>query len=240
MSARRRGGSPLAALVVVVLLIALLAGGLLFVDRYVRGRVERTTATQLQTELGTPEAPAVTIAGFPFLTQVAAGSIHSVHLVADQVGQANDAPVVISHVDLDLTDVVSSDRFATMTVSHAEGTALLDYAEVRALANVPLNYVGGGRFRLDSSTTVLGQEIKAKITGGLALKVSDQTVTLTDPKVEVGDITLPEVAADALLKAVVKPVPIRGIPFGLRLTSIDARDDGLHAGVSGDDIPVHR
>ncbi len=53
-------------------------------------------------------------------------------------------------------------------------------------------------------------------------------------------MTLPQVAADALIRAVVRPIPISGVPFGLRLTSIDAQDDGLHAGVVGDNIPVTR
>ena len=62
------------------------------------------------------------IAGFPFLTQVAVGSIRTVHVVGDQLGSANDAPLVVAHADLVLTDVTSDDWFATMTAGHAEGT----------------------------------------------------------------------------------------------------------------------
>jgi hypothetical protein len=240
MNAQRRGSSALVAIVIVLVVAALLVGGLVFADRYVRGRVEDSAATQLQTDLGTPTRPELSIEGFPFLTQVAAQSIRSVHLVADQVGQNIESSVVVAHVDLYLTDVVSQDRFATMTVSHAEGTALLDYAEVQSLSALPLVYVGGGRFRVDTSTTVLGQQVTAQVTGGLTLNSSDQTVTLSDPTVKVGDVTLPQVAADALISALVKPIPLTGIPFGLRLTSIDPQDDGLHAGVVGDNIPVTR
>lgn len=238
MSPRRRGSSALVGVLLVLVVAALLVGGLAVTDRYIHGRVQEQVANQLQAQLGTPQAPQVTIEGFPFLTQVAAGSISRVHLVADQVGRDVQSSVVIGHVDLYLTDVVSQDRFATMTVSHAEGTALLDYAEVQSLSSVPLIYVGGGRFQVDTATTVFGQQVKAKVTGGLALNSSDQTVSMTDPTVQVGDVTLPQIASDALIKAVIKPVPITGVPFDLRLTSIDAQDDGLHAGVVGDNIPV--
>ena len=240
MSPRQRRGSALIPLVIVLVVAVLLVGGLAITDRYVRSRVESQSATQLQSELGTPQRPQVNIEGSPFLTQVAAGSINRIHLVADEVGRTTESAVVIGHVDLYLTDVVSSDRFATMTVSHAEGTALLDYAEVQSLGSVPLIYIGGGRFQVDTTTTVFGQQVRAKVTGGLELNSTDQTVTLTDPTVQVGDVTLPQVAADALIKAVVKPIPISGVPFGLRLTSIDAQEDGLHAGVVGDNIPVTR
>jgi hypothetical protein len=240
MNTRRGSGSALVAVVIVVAVAVLLVVGIFFTDRYVHGRVEQQTARDLQTQLGTPQPPQVTIEGFPFLTQVAAQTIDSVHLVADEVGKDNQAAVVIDHVDLRLTDVVSQDRFATMTVAHAEGTALLSYAEVQALSTVPLVYVGGGRFQFNTSTSVFGQAVKATITGRLELNSGDQTVTLGEPTVKVGDITLPQVAADALIKAVVKPIPLSGIPFGLRLTSIDAQEDGLHAGVVGDNIPVTR
>ncbi len=237
MSARRRNRG-LGALVAVVVILVLLVGGILFADRYAAQEVEQRAGTQLQTELGTPQPPQVDVEGFPFLTQVAAQSLKTVHLVADQVGATNQSPLVIAHTDLVLTDVVSNDRFATMTVSHAEGTALLDYAELQKLAGVPLTYVGGGRFEFE--TEVLSVPVKAKVNGGLALNVADQTVSLTDPKVEVAGVGLPDTASQALLKAIVKPIPLVGIPFGLRLTSIDAADDGLHAGVAGDNIAVTR
>ncbi len=239
MNARRRS-SGLSALVVVLVVLVLLVGGIFFADRYAVRDVQRRAATQLQAELGTPQPPKVTIEHFPFLTQVAAQSFRTVHLVADQVGATNQSSVVIAHADLTLTDVVSQDRFATMTVSHAEGTALLDYSELQSLAAVPLTYVGDGRFEFESTTEVLSVPVKAKVTGGLALDAADQTVNLTDPKVEVAGVTLPDTASQALLKAIVKPIPVGGIPFGLRLTSIDAQDDGLHAGVSGDNIALSR
>ena len=240
MNARRRGNPALTALVVVVVVAGLLVGGLYLADGYVKGRVQNETATELQTQLGTPNPPQVTIDGFPFLTQVAAQSIRSVHVVADDVGVTTESSVVIEHADLVVSDVVSQDRFATMTVSHAEGTALVSYAELQSLAAIPLAYVGGGRFQIDTATSVLGYPVKAKVTGGLDLNVADQTITLRDPEVEVADVQLPDIAAQALIRAVVKPIPVGGLPFGLRLTSIDAQDDGLHAGVIGDNIPVTR
>lgn len=236
----RRTRSGLTGLIVFVVVAVLLVGGVVLGDRYAVRQVEQRSAVELQAELGTPEPPQLTIEHFPFLTQVAAESLRSVHLVADQVGQTNQSSVVVAHTDLMLSDVVSHDRFATMTVSHAEGTALLDYSEVQSLAAVPLAYVGGGRFQVETTTEVFSVPVKAKVTGGLGLDVADQTVSLTEPKVEVAGVTLPEAASGALIKSIVKPIPVGGIPFGLHLTSVDAQDDGLHAGVSGDNIALRR
>ena len=54
------------------------------------------------------------------------------------------------------------------------------------------------------------------------------------------NVTLPEFTAKALLRALLKPIPVSGVPFGLTLTSIDARDDGLHAEIAGDNLPISR
>lgn len=240
MNAQRRGGSGLVGLVIFLVLAVILIGGLVVGDRYLHGRVERESAAQLQIELGTPVPPTVEIEGVPFLTQVATQTIRTVNVVGDDVGQTTESSVVIDHVDLVLTDVASQDWFKTMTVTHAEGTALISYDELQSLAAVPLAYVGGGRFQIESSTSVLGYPVKAQVTGGLALNVDDQTVTLTDPKVQIADVTLPEIAAEALIRSIVRPIPVSGVPFDLRLTSVDAQDDGLHVGLVGDNIPVQR
>ena len=57
---------------------------------------------------------------------------------------------------------------------------------------------------------------------------------------EVGGYALPDVVASSLIKAVVRPIPLEGIPFDLRVSSIDAQDDGLHVGLDGADIPIRR
>jgi hypothetical protein len=225
-------------IVVVVLIVAALLGGLYYADGRIRERVEQQVMTDLQTELGTPAAPSVDIAGVPFLTQVVAGRIGSVHVLADDLGTTNEAPLAVSHVDLVLTDVTSDDRFQTMTARHAEGVARLDYSALQSLAGVPLTYIGDGRVRTEVTTEVFGQQVKARIDGSPALDVRAQAITLDDAKIEVAGVNLPDFTSKALLRAVLKPIPLAGIPFGLQVTSVDARDDGVYADLRGDDLPI--
>jgi len=214
--------------------------GLAYADGRIRRQVESEAARTLQTRLGTPDPPQVSIEGFPFLTQVALQSLSSVRVVADQVGLTTEAPLVVQHVELVLTDVVSTDRFATLTASHLEGTALVAYDQLPALAGVPMTYAGNGMFRVETTTTVLSVPVKAVVTGGLGLDVGDQTVSLTDPEVVVAGVDLPEMAAKALVRAVARPVPIKGIPFDLQVTALRPLDNGLHADLSGDNVALGR
>ena len=223
-----------------VVVLVLLGGGLYLGDGYAETRAEQEAAVELQRQLGTPRPPAVDIEGSPFLTQVAARSIHSVHVVADDVNASSETLLPIGHADLVLTDVVTSDWFASMTVSHAEGTARIDYSALQRLAKAPLSYIGNGRVRIDATATVVGREVKARITGAPRLDAEEQTITLADPDITVAGVTLPGFTAKALLRVLLKPIPITGVPLELRLTSIDPQESGIHAIVVGDSIPIKR
>jgi hypothetical protein len=230
----------LRGVLLLLVVLALLGGGLYLADSYAEKRAEKQAAAALQQQLGTAQPPAVDIEGSPFLTQVVARSIRSVHVVADDINASSEGLLAIGHADLVLTDVTTTDWFASMTVSHAEGTVRIDYSALQKLAKVPLTYVGSGRVRIDTSATVVGRQVTAQITGTPRLDVEDQTITLADPDITVAGVNLPGFTADALLRALVKPIPITGIPLDLKLTSIDPQDSGIHAVVMGDAIPITR
>ena len=235
-----RGAIGARVAIVVIVVAAVLAVAFYGVDAYADARVEREVAAQLQTELGTPQPPAVDVKGRPFLTQVATRRLREVHVVADDVGRTNDAALPIRHVDLTLYDVTTTDFWTTMNVARADGTALVDHDALKRAAGVPIVYSGNGRYTIDGAQQLYGLTVQAVVSGRLALDAADQTVSLADAKVEVAGYTLPDVVAQQLIKAVVRPIPLEGIPFGLRVTSVDAADDGLHVGLGGRDIPVRR
>ena len=226
----------IAFVVVAAVLAALFYGG----DAYAHRRVEREVAAQLQSELGTPQPPSVEVEGRPFLTQVAARRLREVHVVADDLGQTNGAALPVAHVDLSLEDLTTTDWWRTITAARATGTALVDHDALAKAAGVPLEYAGDGRYRLEANQNLYGLTVKATVTGRLALDEAAQTVSLADAKVEVQGVTLPDVVAEQLIKAVVRPIPLEGIPFDLRVTSVEASDDGLHVGLDGTDIPIRR
>jgi hypothetical protein len=115
---------------IVVIVVALVCVGLYVGDRYAHRRAEGRVAAALQPPLGTPARPQVDIEGFPFLTQIAAGSVGKMQIVADQLGETTNAPVILAHADLVMTDVVTNDWFKTMKITHTEGTGLIDYTKL--------------------------------------------------------------------------------------------------------------
>ena len=166
---RRRASprrSPLGPLLVVLVVLALIGGGLYFGDRYAEQRAEREIAAELQSQLGTPDRRrrSTSRAGRSSPRWLAR-SVGTVRVVVDDIPATGDGTLPIAHADLVLTDVTSTDWFATMTVSHAEGTARIDYPALQAVAGAPLTYVGNGRLQIVQTATVVGREVKAEITG---------------------------------------------------------------------------
>ncbi len=236
----RRIAARVVGLAVVLALVAGLVLATRYADRLSERKVEQETAARLQSELGTPTAPSVDVEGHPFLTQVAAGSIKTVRISADGIGVTTDAAFVVEHVDLVLSDITTSDFYDTMTVSHAEGTARVTYGELASLAHVPLVPVGQGRVRIDPDTQIFGVPIKIQVVGGLGLDPAAQTISLTQPQITVAGVKIPEATSQAVLRAILKPISIGGLPYGLNVSAIRAADDAVYADVMADEIPVTR
>jgi len=223
-------------LVVAVLVVV----GLYLGDGYAEDRMERAAMSRLQSELSLPTAPNVEIEGPPFLTQVAGRHLRRVHVVADDIPKSSRNQLPVAHADVVLEDVTSDDWFATATAAHAEGTARVDYAALGEVAGLPLTYAGGGRVEAQTSTSVFGLDLAARVSGTPTLDVGAQTVSLTDTEVRVAGVNLPGSTADALVAAVAKPIPVSGPLFGLHLTALTPEDDGLHVALAGDDVLLDR
>lgn len=234
----RLRGSPLIAVLIIVLGVVLLVAGLYAGDRFGHRRAEHRVADTLQPQLGTPQPPQVTIEGFPFLTQVVSGSIGEMRVLADQLGETTQSPLILAHAELVMTDVATIDWFKTMTITHTAGTARIDYARLSAVAGAPLTYGGEGRLEIVVKTTVVGREVEAVITGSPRLNAREQTMTLSDAKISVEGVNLPDFTAQALLAALLRPIPLKGMPLGLTVTKIIAAEDGMYVDLVGDNLKV--
>jgi LmeA-like phospholipid-binding len=230
--------TPLVGVLIVVAILALLCAGLYATDRYAHRRGEQLAAKTLQPRLGTPALPHVDIEGFPFLTQVASGSVGTMRVAADQLGVTNNAPVTLVHADLVMSDVVTSDWFKTMKITHAEGTSLLSYATLSSLAGAPLTYGDEGRVEIVVHTSVVRREVEAVISGLPRLNAKEQTMTLTEAGISVEGVKLPDFTAQALLAALLRPIPLKGMPLGLTVSKLVAAEDGMHVDLVGDDLAI--
>jgi hypothetical protein len=224
-------------LILVLAAALLLTAGLYMVDRLAEKRVTEQVTDNLQSALGTKDPPQVSFDGFPFLTQVASRNIRQVKVIADGIGTTREGLLPIAHADLLITDVTTTDWFQTMTASHIDGSAIVEYSALQEASSIPVSYAGDGRIRIETTTTLFGARVVAQVTGVPRLDRS-QAITLDDPTITVAGVELPDFTAEAMLRTVLKPIPITGLPLGLTLSSVAAEPSAMRFGLVGDNVPL--
>lgn len=224
MGARRWS---VAAAVLVVLL-----GGLVVADRVAvrsaQAVAEREVVAGFEDVLGEPE---VLISGFPFLTQLVAGTLTEV--TASVAGLTLDG-LEVTDVDLAATGVSTTEPY---TVDSAELVATLPVVTLQQLiaAQVGLELdltVDGDRLR--AGTTLLGLEVAA----GLAPKVEDADLRVDIVSVSFGGVEVDAVDLPGRLEARLTDlsIPVEGLPPGVVLTEVAVHDGGVQLTATGTDV----
>ena len=218
------------------LLVALVVLGLIAVglDRggvYVASRV---AASSLQSSQGLSERPDVTIAGFPFLDQVATGRYDRIDVTAYDLplGEGR-VSVRLSRLDVALADVVTSRDFSRIDVGRARADAVISYDDLGDALGIDLSFSGGGQITASRTFTVLGQEVTPRITVEPAI---------VDGALGFGEFTVngaadaADVVRDALDDVFDITLPLQAIPFDVDVDDVSARRDGVHVSLSGSDL----
>ncbi len=229
--------APLITVMVIVLIVAaLVVGG----DRVAVWAAERTAAGQLQSQLATPQRPAVDFAGFPFLNQVVRGRYDSVHVVADgaEVPVADHDPVAVAHADVTLNQVSTTNRFQTIRAGTAEGSFLLTYDTVSQLTGLDVEPAEGGAVRVRFTVPIGSFQVSGVATGRPVLDDDARRLTFEDVSVSLTSGGGEQSVADAVGRLVLGPVPLDALPYDLQLSGLEVRQDGVLVSGTGTDIPI--
>lgn len=233
-----RRWTPLLTALVAVLIGLVLAGAVFVVDRYAASRAEDAVARQVQAELQTPAVPRVSIRDFPFLTQLLTGRWSEVRVVAEDVLLPGGDSLPVRGLDLVLSGVTGEDDYARVRAAHVEGTAILNYGSLPRMGGQPLTYGGAGRVSVDLLPALAGVPLEATVVGRPVLDVDRQTITLAEPRIVVAGMRVREELARPILRALLRPIPVTGVPLGLRLTSLAVDGTGVQVGLVGDDVAL--
>ncbi|WP_164737344.1 DUF2993 domain-containing protein [Georgenia sp. SYP-B2076] len=216
-----------AALILVVLLAAAVV-----VDRVLHARAETEVAKQLTSFMEVDGEPDVTIDGFPFLTQVAAGTMTSV--------RASAAGVVAEGTQLDDVKVHARGVALTqpITAGRLEVTGTLPDAEIQRLVDERHGDLG-----LAVSTHTEGVTLRATLLGMPLEVLAEPTVAGQSIQVRVVRLTLggQEVDAGALAPLLGSTplsfdLAVPNLPQGLAVDGVRAQDGGVRLTLAGEDV----
>jgi hypothetical protein len=221
----------------VLLVLALVA------DRVAAHAAQSTVATRMQNELQLPDKPSVRVHGFPFLTQLFAGRYTNVELNAHGVSARQLSNLAV-HAHLQGLHVpfsaLTSGRVDEVPVDHVAGTVAVPYDEIARAVRLPgLSVTGSGdSVQLAGQVTAFGQTFTAS--AHARFEVRDGTVAVTADHARVVGVRLPAAVLPVVERGLSFVVPVQNLPFGLRLTAVQATPDDLLVSAQADHVVLRR
>jgi hypothetical protein len=234
----------------VLVVLVVLAGLGLVVDRAAAWAAQRAVADQVAGELVSRQVdsapPEVSVGGFPFLTQVAAGEYDQVTLRLRDVGSG---PLRLPVVELTATGVTAPvDALVggggSIVAAQIRGEATVGYDQVRALTGREALTFGadGGRVTLRLPVELGGQELTLVGTASVGIAGHAIAVRVDSLGVE-GPAELPQGAqplVDRIAQELSVEVPLPPLPYDLAVESVRPERSGLVVTVRAHDVVLSR
>jgi hypothetical protein len=221
-------------LIAVVILVVLL----LAADRAGAYVAERTAASTIEYSQDLDHRPDVDIAGFPFLTQLAAGDFGKVTITARDVPVGEQHRLLdISRLHVVLHEVTVARSLKRVHADRAQATATVGYDDLGKTLGVHVSYTGGGRITASKSVTVAGRSVSGSVSA--RPKLADGALAFGAVQVN-GAAAVGGALSQALNQVFDLDIPLQGIPFDVRVQSLTAGPDGIVAQLSGRDLSYSR
>lgn len=230
---RRHRGRTLLIVVLIVLVL------LVILDRVGVAVAENQAAKLLQSSQDLDRTPDVDITGFPFLTQVIAGTYPEIDVTANDltVGHAG-TQLRIAHLRVVLHDVHVSRDFSSARSDSASAMALITYPDLSTALGAPVSYSGDGRIHLTYTVNLGGVPITATATA--ATLISGGALTFVDPQISVAGQAVPSSVNQHFATVLQTSIPLAGLPFGVQVNRVAATDAGLSVALTARGLTYHR
>jgi hypothetical protein len=219
---RRRRRWPWITLIVIILL-------LVGADRAAAAYAENDMASQFQSSLDLSGKPSVNIAGFPFLTQVAARNFKTVNISASNETAGTGGVLEISS----LKAVVHGMHF------HGTNSATLDQFNASALVTFSALSKAGGIPQGITLASDGPNKIKANISIGPLSETAVAQVTQTGSnQINIKIIDAGDIPTDLLGNLANFNVSLPKLPAGVKIQSVSVTQQGLNVTASGQNVTV--
>ncbi|MFI0232353.1 DUF2993 domain-containing protein [Streptomyces sp. NPDC017086] len=238
-----------------VLLIVVVILGALFVvaDRVAVHFAEGEAADRLKASENLASTPDVDIKGFPFLTQVAGGSLDDVEVGIASYQADTGKPgrtIRIDDLKAGMKGVEFSGDYSSATAATATGTATIAYDELLKTAeSEPTEVAPGVTARITGLSDGGNGKIKVAVQGAVSSLGIKQTVSVlssvsvVDNKVEVHADSLPSLAGAAIAEDRIRTITdfqqaVDRLPGGIVLDKVEAARNGVRITVKGSHVKL--
>lgn len=227
----RRGGCLTKGLVVLIALIVLAVAGDFVAKAVAQGEI----ASQIKKQ-GFPKKPSVSIAGFPFLTQVIGKDIQQIRLSSTDIPEG---PVRISRISATMTGIHLTGGFTSGTIDDLAGNVLITFPSLARTLNSQIgplgSLVGDSGLKLSAAGP---DEIKASL--DLLVASGSATWKITRPngqEVQANLVSSNGVPSEVLGSLKSFTVKIPKLPYNVKIVSVHITPEGIVGRISGHDLP---
>lgn len=247
-----------------ILTVVCLIAAAVLVDFGAAAYSEYRVSRGLREGAGLDSDPAVTITGFPFLTQAAEGryrhiEIRAVGVPSDELGDVS-VEADLHGVEVSASDLIGGD-VRTVPVEHIDGRIKIEATSLGAYLGIPDLEVSappadpsdgtggsggsgmstGGGIVLTGTVPVGPLTTTVSVTADLVLDGDNVTIVATDlyfgPEGS-ANFTVPAPLKPAVLGLFSKQVDVRQLPFGVRPTKVYAQGSQVAIEGSGDNVVI--
>lgn len=226
---------------------------------------EYRVSRSLREGAGLDADPSVTITGFPFLTQAAAGryehvEIRAIGIPSDELGDVS-VEADLHGVQVPISNLVRGE-VQTIPVEHLDGRVKIEATSLGAYLGIPDLEVSappadrsdgtggsggsgmstGGGIVLTGTVPVGPVRATVSVTANLALDGDNVTIVATDlyfgPEGN-ADFTVPGPLKPVVLGLFSRQVDVRQLPYGVRPTKVYAQGSQVVIEGSGEDVVIN-
>ncbi|MEU6880894.1 DUF2993 domain-containing protein [Streptomyces sp. NPDC046712] len=220
----------------VLLIVAVLLGGIFVgIDRLAVSYAESEAADRVRLGPARAGSTDVDIKGFPFLTQIMDKRFDEVDVKLTGVeATAGGRKIRIGELTASLHDVTLNGDYTSARAGTVSGTGLISYEDLAAASEreVKVAYGGNGKLKVTGGVEILGRTVNRSVVS---------TVTLIDgDTIRVRADSVPGDGIPGLERLVRQRTDfdreIGGLPAGMKLEKVEAREDGVAITVTGKDV----
>ncbi|WP_306321489.1 MULTISPECIES: DUF2993 domain-containing protein [unclassified Streptomyces] len=243
------------ALRILLILVVVIGGLFVAADRLAVHFAEDKAADKIRTSEGLGQTPDVSINGFPFLTQVAGGTLDDVEIgIQDFEAKSEDAgksgaAIRIADLKAEMHGVKFDNSYSSATAASATGTARIDYAELLKAVKKqdPVQVAPSVTAWIDGLSYAGDHKVKVtlaiKTPLGTVRPSVRSTVDVSGGEVRAHADSLPDVAAvrlagDRLRGVVDFKQALDDLPAGIKLDRVRAVPQGFEIKVKGSDLDL--
>ncbi|MEZ0094591.1 DUF2993 domain-containing protein [Streptacidiphilus sp. EB129] len=226
-------------LIVLVVLLGLFVAA----DRVAVNLAEGEVASRVQSSEGLSQKPSVSIAGFPFLTQLIGSKLDELTvkagtLTVNGTSTGLNSQLRLQNFTADLKGVAMSNNYSSAVADTATGSALISYQDLSAvLPNHPTVAYGGAPGKVKVAGTVDLPIVGAQQVSGTAdvSVASGGAISLTG----LTGVSGVDPSVAGLVTSFLQPrFTLSGLPHGLSLQSVQSQPEGVSIAVSGTGVSL--